>query len=93
MKFPFTRFEIVGHSMEPTLCAGERVWVVRSRRIRSDTIVAFRHSGKVFVKRITEVGVDGSILVTGDNVTDSYDSRRFGRIAQGAVIGKVAFRV
>lgn len=51
-------------------------------------IVACKKSGKVLMKRITQVTANGYIL-SGDNINDSMDSRSLGAIKRKAILGKV----
>jgi len=46
---------------------------------------------KVFIKRIKSINSDG-IEVSGDNKTDSLDSRQFGLIQKSNILGKVILR-
>ena len=53
-------------------------------------IVAFRNSGKIFLKRIIKIQ-NGKYFVAGDNKNDSYDSRNFGDISKKQILGKVIY--
>jgi len=94
--------------MEPTIMAGSFVLVwcwIKSYKVGD--IVAFRHStvddldgrpnrqpirgSKIFIKRITSINED-KIEVSGDNKTDSLDSRQFGLIEKSNIIGKIILR-
>ena len=44
------------------------------------------------VKRVHRVNDDGSVFVVGDNPHASTDSREFGSVARGAVVGRVIYR-
>ena len=88
------RVAVVGRSMEPTVVAGDRLIVVRVRRPRRGAIVALRdprHSGRLLVKRVLSRGPDG-VVVEGDRRWASTDSRAFGPVAPGAVVGRVVYR-
>jgi nickel-type superoxide dismutase maturation protease len=85
------RVVVEGASMEPTLAPGDRVLVVRARRLHAQDVVAVRDPrdpGRVLVKRIGAVLEDG-IVVRGDNPAASTDSRSFGPVPTTAVIGRV----
>jgi nickel-type superoxide dismutase maturation protease len=78
--------------MQPTLLAGDRVLVWRSGRIRpGDLVVARLPERGVGVKRAV-ARTDSGWLVHGDNTTASTDSRQFGPVADGAVLGRVVWR-
>ena len=85
------RVVIEGSSMEPTLAPGDRVLVVRARRLHAHDVVAVRDPrdrGRVLVKRIGAV-LEDEIVVRGDNPAASTDSRSFGPVPTKAVIGRV----
>ena len=93
-----SRFKISGHSMEPTLLHGQTILVSNISYLFSkpkiNDIVALRErkSGIVFIKRI--VKVDGEkYFVSGDNKKDSMDSKDFGWIEKGEIVGKVLFKL
>jgi len=87
------RVAVEGHSMEPTLSPGDRLLVLRARRPRPGDVVAVRdpRDGRVLVKRIGALGDDGVVL-RGDNPAASTDSRSFGPVPRGAVLGTVVRR-
>lgn len=87
-----SRFRVLGHSMLPTISPNQTVLVsgipyLLTHPKRGD-IVACKKSGKVLIKRITKTTVDGYFL-SGDNISDSMDSRRLGMIKIKAIFGKV----
>jgi nickel-type superoxide dismutase maturation protease len=85
------RVVVEGASMEPTLAPGDRVLVVRARRLHAHDVVAVRDPrdpGRVLVKRIGAV-LEDEIVVRGDNPAASTDSRSFGPVPTTAVIGRV----
>lgn len=83
---------IHGHSMEPTIKDGQVVliseipYVISNPQLRD--IVAFKNKGKIFIKRISEIKSD-TYYLTGDNKNDSLDSRSFGFVKRGQILGKV----
>ena len=89
---PFSRYKIVGHSMEPTVKDGQVVWVNRWAYLLSQPqvkdIVLFKLGDKFFVKRIIQVK-KAEYLLSGDNRQDSLDSRQFGFVQQKDIVGKV----
>jgi nickel-type superoxide dismutase maturation protease len=85
------RVVVEGASMEPTLAPGDRVLVVRARRLHVHDVVAVRDPrdpGRVLVKRIV-ADLEDEIVVRGDNPAASTDSRSFGPVPTTAVIGRV----
>ena len=54
-----------------------------------DVVVFFTPSGYVAVKRAVGPGGEGAFMAKGDNYLLSYDSRSFGPVPVGAVIGRV----
>ena len=85
---------VEGSSMSPVLEAGERLVVVPMGTVRSGQLVAVRDPRlptRVLVKRVHAIDRDG-IDVRGDNPGASTDSRQFGPVAPGAIIGRVVYR-
>jgi nickel-type superoxide dismutase maturation protease len=88
------RVRVEGPSMLPTLFDGDRLLVARTRRVRPGDVVALRLPGdsrRVLVKRVERRVPDG-VLVLGDNPAASTDSRDFGPVPVGAVLGRVVRR-
>ncbi len=89
---PFSRYKIVGHSMEPTLKSGQVVWVNNwaylFNQLEINDIVLFKREGKDMVKKVNQIEKDKVFLI-GDNQADSLDSRTFGEVSQKEIIGKV----
>ena len=85
------RVVVEGRSMEPTLAPGDRLLVVRARRVRAGEVVAVRdprRGDRVLVKRVAAV-LDDGVVVRGDNAEASTDSRSFGPVPARAVVGRV----
>ncbi|HVA02401.1 MAG TPA: nickel-type superoxide dismutase maturation protease [Acidimicrobiales bacterium] len=85
------RVVVEGMSMEPTLAPGDRVLVVRARRLHADDVVAVedpRDPRRLLVKRIGAV-LENEIVVRGDNPQASTDSRAFGPVPTSSVLGRV----
>jgi signal peptidase I len=107
---------VLGHSMVPTLRAGERVLALRSRYgrpLRRGDVVVCRLPARfvgappgsmrlLLVKRAVALAGDpmpdggrvpeNHVFVVGDH-PDSTDSRRFGPIPVGDVVGRVISRL
>lgn len=80
--------------MSPALEPGDRLLVMPFARIRPGQMVAVhdpRVAGRVLVKRIRSIGREG-VDVRGDNPGASTDSRHFGSIPPGSVVGTVVYR-
>ena len=88
------RFEVVGDSMRPTLCPGERLLTLRTRRPRQGDIAVLRdprRPDRLVVKRVVARSPDG-VTVAGDNPAASTDSRQFGAVPTGDVRARVVYR-
>jgi nickel-type superoxide dismutase maturation protease len=91
---PFTRVRVLGPSMEPHVCNGDW-WVVRrTARLRVGDVVLMTHPNRpdaLIVKRLDRRVGDGW-WVLGDNPAASEDSRHFGTVGDGLLIGILLFR-
>ena len=90
---PAQRVHVAGRSMLPALAPGDRLVVVRRRRIRPGHIVAVGdpRTGRVLVKRVAALD-GGGVTVVGDNLAESTDSRTFGPVSRPAVLGVAVYR-
>lgn len=80
--------------MVPTLAPGDRVVAVATRRLAAGDVVVARDpddAGRRLVKRVAAVTPAG-VELRGDNAGASRDSRDFGPVALGLVVGKVRYR-
>ena len=85
---------VSGHSMEPTLRAGDWVFVIPFSAPRVGDVVVVRNPvdrDDLMLKRVARVD-DDAVFVAGDNVEDSLDSRQLGLIPRRDVVGRAAFR-
>ena len=101
-------FQVTGDSMHPTLVAGAVVMVdpraYRSQIPRENEIVVAQHprqAGLRIVKRVTAV-IEASpdtgagtirLILASDNEAAGADSRSFGPVALGSVLGRVVSRL
>ena len=89
------RVTVSGHSMEPALREGDWLLVVPSRRTpRVGDVVLVRdprEATRLLLKRIAGVSAE-TVSVAGDRADRSTDSRHFGPVPLGDVIGRAAFR-
>ncbi|MEL6489102.1 MAG: nickel-type superoxide dismutase maturation protease [Cyanobacteria bacterium J06634_6] len=93
------RFHVTGNSMLPTLRAGEDVLVypvAKTAKIFPGEIIVCRHPQKPhirIIKRVSEVFYDGSCYVLSDNASEGNDSRSFGVVGRGLILGRVTSRL
>ena len=89
------RVAVRGHSMEPALREGDWVLVLPPRRApRQGEVVLVRdprERTRLLLKRVAAVGPEGC-AVMGDRSDHSTDSRHFGAVPLGDVVGRAAFR-
>jgi len=89
-----TTIAILGPSMEPTLRAGQWWLVRRTRDIRPGQVVVFWHPWRtdfLTVKRVHHRSPEGWWLL-GDNPDRSEDSRTFGAVDPGRIVGRLVLR-
>jgi len=91
------RFVVSGQSMEPSFMAGDRLFVSRMAykfmkpRVGDVIVLNDPRDGRRVLKRILRVAGE-KYFVIGDNSAQSTDSRKFGAISEGAILGKVIRR-
>jgi signal peptidase I len=97
---PVSRYIVEGSSMEPAFRPGDRVLVnhlaYRARRPRAGEVVVLRDPerlGHVLLKRVAEAPDQlgpslTRVYVLGDNAAQSRDSRAFGTVTLGQILGK-----
>lgn len=93
------RVQVVGDSMLPTLCSGDRAIAVRSWWLRAGELVVLadsRAGGRTMVKRASWIGRDTArrrvAWVEGDNPAASTDSRALGLIPRSDVSCRLVWR-
>jgi nickel-type superoxide dismutase maturation protease len=94
------RIRVRGTSMEPGLPDGSFVLVdpraYRSRAPRAGEIVLARHPyvrDLRLVKRVATEPRQGRVALVGDRPEASHDSRDFGAVALGDVLGRVVLKL
>lgn len=91
MLLPWWRVEVRGLSMVPTLAPGDWLLVRRKVAPRPGAVVVVRQAGRLAVKRVVRVDGQG-VWVEGDNAAVSDDSRTYGPVAPGDVLGEARWR-
>jgi nickel-type superoxide dismutase maturation protease len=93
------RLRVTGFSMLPTLQPGEEVLVNCHAYVNTlpqlGDIVLTQHPQQTqvkIIKRIVAIAECGGCLLQGDNPAESTDSRQWGAIAPGKILGKVVCR-
>ena len=96
--FPLARFRVEDQSMEPGFRPGDYVlvnrWAYRHREPSPGDIVVLRNPeapAQFLVKRVASRNPAGDYVVVGDNANHSRDSRHFGPVPRGLIIGKVRY--
>lgn len=80
---------VEGASMLPVMPSGKIVLATAwYKNLRPGDVVIFEHAGIEKIKRIERIA-DGKLYVLGTNEAQSTDSRHFGCIGRGQVLGKV----
>ncbi len=88
------RLEVTGNSMHPTLVPGDRLLMLKTRRIREGHLVVLpdpREPRRMVVKRVV-AATGAGVTVRGDNAAASTDSRQFGVVSRSSVRGRVVYR-
>jgi nickel-type superoxide dismutase maturation protease len=92
---PLDRVTVTGLSMAPALLPGDRLLVLRTRRVRiGDTVIVHdpRNPIREVVKRVVALDPDGAVTLRGDSATASTDSRTYGAVPRTLVVGRVIYR-
>ena len=94
------RLRVNGASMLPTLAPGDTVLVdpraYHGRVPAIGDLVAARHPRQPdieIVKRVAVLEASGECYLLSDNPSEGTDSRSFGAIPQGLILGRVTSRI
>jgi nickel-type superoxide dismutase maturation protease len=94
-QLPLWRVVVADTSMQPALRPGDRLLAFRWLRIRPGHVIVFRDPEarrSLVIKRVIDVHDDGSVDVRGDNPNVSRDSRHFGAVPRGLILGRAVYR-
>ena len=89
-------YRVDGESMLPTLKSGETVLIDPQATIKVGDIVTAVHPYKKsvkLIKRVESISSDGRYVLSGDNPSESTDSRTLGSIDARDITGKVIRRI
>lgn len=87
------RVRVEGASMEPTLLDGQFVLVDEGRHPAVGELAVARHPTRaelLVVKRVAAIDADGGVEVASDNPAAGSDSRTWGPLPPGSVLGSVS---
>jgi nickel-type superoxide dismutase maturation protease len=93
--WPLATFVVADTSMQPALRPGDRLVVLRWARPRRGDIVVLRDPearSTFLAKRVADRNARGHYVVAGDNPNVSRDSREFGPLPRGLIVGRVVWQ-
>ncbi len=74
--------------MEPALRRGKIIFASPLLSVEKSDIVVARVEGRDVIKRVSRK-TSGGVLLSGDNPRHSRDSRVYGEVSSGSVLGRV----
>jgi len=77
--------------MQPTLVHGDFLLIKKSQEFSIGDLVVVDHENSKLIKRIVDEN-QSQIWLSGDNIRESNDSRKFGWVAKEKIIGRVILR-
>ena len=86
--------KVEGSSMMPQLKAGDLIFLLKTQKLKVGQIAIAKRPDRqnlLVIKRVKAVTKNGYWL-EGDNSSESDDSRIFGEVDKGLVLGKLIFR-
>jgi hypothetical protein len=78
--------------MAPTLLPGDIVVAKKPGNVRVGKIVMALVNNREVIKRVAKIG-GGKVYLTGDNSLASTDSRSYGEVPQGAIVGTIMAKI
>jgi nickel-type superoxide dismutase maturation protease len=81
--------------MQPVLQPNDRLLATAWVRVRPGDLVVFldpEARRTHLVKRVEALTPDGAVIVRGDNPNVSRDSRHFGPVPRGLIVGRAVYR-
>src|SRR5262245_57339136 len=93
--WPLRRFRVQDTSMQPTLRPGDRLLVATWLAPRQGDLVVLRDPdarARYAIKRVEALTERGEVVVRGDNVNVSRDSRHFGPLPRDLIVGRAVYR-
>jgi len=88
----FGKAIVRGFSMVPTLGDRDQLLISYGAPYKVGDVIVFKHQSRIDIKRIENISNEG-IFVVGDNELASLDSRSYGYISPGEVLGRAIFRI
>lgn len=73
--FPFSRFVVKDHSMEPSFCEFDRVFTYNWGKVQKGSVVVFKRNGEYLIKRVKEFLRSDSGQVKSDIIVAVSDNR------------------
>ncbi|MGH3155647.1 MAG: nickel-type superoxide dismutase maturation protease, partial [Streptosporangiaceae bacterium] len=95
MRWPLLRVAVAERSMQPALYPGDWLLVWRTSRVRPGQVVIARHPDRptlLLVKRATRRDPGGWWLRSDNLNVPTADSRAFGLVPPGLIVGVVLLR-
>jgi phage repressor protein C with HTH and peptisase S24 domain len=89
--WPLGLYRVAGHSMIPTYAPGDLLLGLRWFRPRVGDVLVLTGQPPL-IKRLTAITPEG-LVVSGDNASDSHDSRHFGPVAPGRAQARIIAKV
>ena len=80
---------VKGKSMEPYAYDGQILVALRRKSFQRGQFVVFQHEGRQKLKKVAKLRNNSDLYVVGLNDAYSTDSRDYGWISAGAVMGVV----
>jgi nickel-type superoxide dismutase maturation protease len=83
---------VVGDSMQPSLKPGQIVVGLPHKKPNPGQVIIVKHEGRELIKRLQKVN-SNKLFITGDNKTQSSDSREFGWISGDSLLATVIWPI